>query len=214
MDEPDHTRLRAKVDAAFHRRNIQTLEPRVREIADRMAAAMGIDTGTDGYGVGALWSVALSSLVLAGFAAENEDVVAALGQRAQAQDLKGDCAEVVLPKQRHHLVALVGKAGERPQCAEGPKDVRCSIDGEEALHRYLAGGGAGYQAQIERVGQEAAAVERLLPPVEDERIAGVVEITAEAVGRAMLDVECQASLPQNPPGVDGIADDERGCHGA
>lgn len=46
MDEPDHTRLRAKVDAAFHRRNISTLEPRIRDIAERMAVDLFKDGET------------------------------------------------------------------------------------------------------------------------------------------------------------------------
>jgi cytochrome P450 PksS len=38
MDEPDHTRLRSIVDEAFRRRAIVAMEPRVRAIADDLAA--------------------------------------------------------------------------------------------------------------------------------------------------------------------------------
>jgi cytochrome P450 len=40
MDEPDHTRLRQIVDEAFRRRAILAMEPRIRGIADEMAAAL------------------------------------------------------------------------------------------------------------------------------------------------------------------------------
>ena len=46
-------------------------------VADRFAGWLGIDTGPDGYGVGAIWGVALSSIVLAGFAADLSRRVAA-----------------------------------------------------------------------------------------------------------------------------------------
>ncbi|TPQ33753.1 cytochrome P450 [Bradyrhizobium guangdongense] len=38
MDEPDHTRLRSIVDEAFRRRAIVAMEPRIRAIADDLAA--------------------------------------------------------------------------------------------------------------------------------------------------------------------------------
>ncbi|MET4385209.1 cytochrome P450 [Bradyrhizobium sp. F1.4.3] len=40
MDEPDHTRLRSIVDEAFRRRAIVAMEPRVRAIADDLAAEL------------------------------------------------------------------------------------------------------------------------------------------------------------------------------
>ena len=40
MDEPDHTRLRAIVDEAFRRRAILDMEPRIRAMADDLAAAL------------------------------------------------------------------------------------------------------------------------------------------------------------------------------
>ena len=38
MDEPDHTRLRSIVDEAFRRRAIMDMQPRIRAIADDLAA--------------------------------------------------------------------------------------------------------------------------------------------------------------------------------
>jgi cytochrome P450 len=40
MDEPDHTRLRSIVDEAFRRRAIVAMEPRIRAIADDLAARL------------------------------------------------------------------------------------------------------------------------------------------------------------------------------
>jgi len=40
MDEPDHTRLRGIVDEAFRRRAIVAMEPRIRAIADDLAAGL------------------------------------------------------------------------------------------------------------------------------------------------------------------------------
>ncbi|WP_298242734.1 cytochrome P450 [uncultured Bradyrhizobium sp.] len=40
MDEPDHTRLRGIVDEAFRRRAIVAMEPRIRAIADDLAAEL------------------------------------------------------------------------------------------------------------------------------------------------------------------------------
>ncbi len=40
MDEPDHTRLRSIVDEAFRRRAIVAMEPRIRAIADDLAAEL------------------------------------------------------------------------------------------------------------------------------------------------------------------------------
>ena len=40
MDEPDHTRLRNIVDEAFRRRAIVAMEPRIRDIADDLAAEL------------------------------------------------------------------------------------------------------------------------------------------------------------------------------
>jgi len=40
MDEPDHTRLRSIVDEAFRRRAIVAMEPRIRAIADDLAAKL------------------------------------------------------------------------------------------------------------------------------------------------------------------------------
>lgn len=40
MDEPDHTRLRGIVDEAFRRRAIVAMEPRIRAIADDLAAKL------------------------------------------------------------------------------------------------------------------------------------------------------------------------------
>ncbi|MGY3551324.1 cytochrome P450 [Bradyrhizobium sp. USDA 4472] len=40
MDEPDHTRLRNIVDEAFRRRAILAMEPRIRDIADDLAAEL------------------------------------------------------------------------------------------------------------------------------------------------------------------------------
>ncbi|MGY8705751.1 cytochrome P450 [Bradyrhizobium sp. 18BD] len=40
MDEPDHTRLRSIVDEAFRRRAIVAMEPRIRAIADDLAAGL------------------------------------------------------------------------------------------------------------------------------------------------------------------------------
>ena len=40
MDEPDHTRLRGIVDEAFRRRAVLEMEPRIREIADDLAAEL------------------------------------------------------------------------------------------------------------------------------------------------------------------------------
>lgn len=40
MDEPDHTRLRGIVDEAFRRRAIVAMEPRIRAIADHLAAEL------------------------------------------------------------------------------------------------------------------------------------------------------------------------------
>jgi cytochrome P450 len=40
MDEPDHTRLREIVDEAFRRRAILDMEPRIRQIADALAAEL------------------------------------------------------------------------------------------------------------------------------------------------------------------------------
>jgi len=40
MDEPDHTRLRSIVDEAFRRRAIMEMEPRIRAIADDLAAEL------------------------------------------------------------------------------------------------------------------------------------------------------------------------------
>ena len=43
MDEPDHTRLRGIVDEAFRRRAIVAMEPRIRAIADDLAAGLFAD---------------------------------------------------------------------------------------------------------------------------------------------------------------------------
>jgi cytochrome P450 PksS len=43
MDEPDHTRLRSIVDEAFRRRAIVAMEPRIRAIADDLAAGLFAD---------------------------------------------------------------------------------------------------------------------------------------------------------------------------
>src|SRR5262249_45445428 len=43
MDEPDHTRLREIVDEAFRRRAILEMEPRIRAIADDLAAHLFAD---------------------------------------------------------------------------------------------------------------------------------------------------------------------------
>src|SRR6476469_2595840 len=40
MDEPDHTRLRGIVDEAFRRRAVLDMEPRIRAIADDLAAEL------------------------------------------------------------------------------------------------------------------------------------------------------------------------------
>ena len=46
MDEPDHTRLRGIVDEAFRRRAIMEMEPRIRAIADDLAAELFVRGGT------------------------------------------------------------------------------------------------------------------------------------------------------------------------
>ena len=43
MDEPDHTRLRGIVDEAFRRRAVLDMEPRIRAIADDLAAELFAD---------------------------------------------------------------------------------------------------------------------------------------------------------------------------
>jgi cytochrome P450 PksS len=43
MDEPDHTRLRTIVDEAFRRRAVLEMEPRIRTIADDLAAGLFAD---------------------------------------------------------------------------------------------------------------------------------------------------------------------------
>ncbi|MDE5443526.1 cytochrome P450 [Bradyrhizobium sp. CSA207] len=43
MDEPDHTRLRSIVDEAFRRRAIMDMQPRIRAIADGLAADLFAD---------------------------------------------------------------------------------------------------------------------------------------------------------------------------
>ena len=43
VDEPDHTRLRGIVDEAFRRRAVLDMEPRIRAIADDLAAALFAD---------------------------------------------------------------------------------------------------------------------------------------------------------------------------
>jgi cytochrome P450 len=45
-DEPDHTRLRDIVDEAFRRRAVLEMEPRIREIADDLAANLFADGAT------------------------------------------------------------------------------------------------------------------------------------------------------------------------
>jgi len=46
MDEPDHTRLRQIVDEAFRRRAVLEMEPRIRELADGLAAKLFAQAST------------------------------------------------------------------------------------------------------------------------------------------------------------------------
>jgi cytochrome P450 len=46
MDEPDHTRLRQIVDEAFRRRAVLEMEPRIRELADDLAANLFAQAST------------------------------------------------------------------------------------------------------------------------------------------------------------------------
>jgi cytochrome P450 len=46
MDEPDHTRLRQIVDEAFRRRAVLEMEPRIRELADGLAANLFAQAST------------------------------------------------------------------------------------------------------------------------------------------------------------------------
>jgi cytochrome P450 len=46
MDEPDHTRLRQIVDEAFRRRAVLEMEPRIRELADDLAANLFVQAST------------------------------------------------------------------------------------------------------------------------------------------------------------------------
>ncbi len=46
MDEPDHTRLRQIVDEAFRRRAVFEMEPRIRELADALAANLFAQAST------------------------------------------------------------------------------------------------------------------------------------------------------------------------